>query len=169
MKNTLSYNVSSKCIYLPNLNCVLCRCTSELRLLGMGEYKNLQNCTVNMYLFLHNAQNTYLLQPRQKYFIGKLHKRWQLIFASLPCSSNPRKTFHIQIQNLYWALPIMAGGPWTIMVPIWTIWYYGTNNTGTYLPTYFEFQDKRRSGQRPATTSRVNLPGGSSIEFLNSI
>ena len=63
----------------------------------------------------------------------------------------------------------MAGGPWTIMVPIWTIWYYGTNNTGTYLPTYFEFQDKRRSGQRPATTSRVNLPGGSSIEFLNSI
>ena len=157
-------------IYLPNLNCVLCRCTSELRLLGMEEYKNLQNCTVNMYLFLHNAQNTYLLQPRQKYFIGKLHKWWQLIFASLPCSSNPRKTFHIQIQNLYWALPIMAGGPWTIMVPIWTIWYYGTNNTGTYLPTYFEFQDKRRIGQdQPRPTGGVNLPGGSSIEFLKSI
>ena len=106
---------------LPNSNCVLCRCTWELRLSGIGEYKNVQNCTINMYLFLHNAQNTYLLQPRQKYFIGKLHKWWQLIFASLPCSSNPRKTFHIQ--SLYWALPIMAWGPWTIMVPIWTIWY----------------------------------------------
>ena len=106
---------------LPNSNCVLCRCTWELRLSGIGEYKNVQNCTINMYLFLHNAQNTYLLQPRQKYFIGKLHKWWQLIFASLPCSSTPRKTIHIQ--NLYWALPIMAWGPWTIMVPIWTIWY----------------------------------------------
>ena len=108
-------------VYLPNINCVLCRCTSQLRLSGMGEYKNVQNCTINMYLFLHNAQNTYLLQPRQKYFIGKLHKWWQLIFASLPCSSNPRKTFHIQ--NLYWALPIMARGPWNMLVPIWSIWY----------------------------------------------